>query len=168
MHFHVICTCNLMITSQTYGHTTFWNVKRWPLSLLYSPHYGKKLESLFLSLALPTEEVGQTHVLLDRSQMELLQIYLWNHRSLALLDLSPSNNLFLFPSFFFLISFFLFFFGSSLWFNCLLQIISFSDLGFPSVCCEYYWLIKKLSWAYTRNIGNQGKLSLILGERWGE
>ena len=25
-----------------------------------------------------------------------------------------------------------------------------SDVGFPSVCCEYHWLIKKLIWAYNR------------------
>ena len=27
------------------------------------------------------------------------------------------------------------------------------DVGFPSVCCEYHWLIKELLWAYSRAIG---------------
>ena len=28
-------------------------------------------------------------------------------------------------------------------------------MGFPSVCCEYHWLIKELLWAYSRAIGEQ-------------
>ena len=40
-----------------------------------------------------------------------------------------------------------------------------SDVGFPSVCCEYHWLIKKVSWACTGNRGRWGKLNWMLGER---
>ena len=29
------------------------------------------------------------------------------------------------------------------------------DVAFPSVCCEYHWLIKKLLWTYSRAIGEQ-------------
>ena len=28
-----------------------------------------------------------------------------------------------------------------------------SDVGFPSVCCDYHWLIKELLWAYSKAIG---------------
>ena len=70
VHFNVICTCNLMITSQINGHTYIsgWS-KGWLFSLLYSPHYGEKLGRLCLSLALLTEQVGQTCVLLGRSKI---------------------------------------------------------------------------------------------------
>ena len=29
------------------------------------------------------------------------------------------------------------------------------DVGFPSVCCEYHWLIKELLWVYSRAVGEQ-------------
>ena len=36
-----------------------------------------------------------------------------------------------------------------------LDLITHIDVGFPSVCCKYHWLIKKLLWAYNRAIGEQ-------------
>ena len=39
------------------------------------------------------------------------------------------------------------------------------DVGFPSICSEFHWLIKKLSCANAVNSGRWGKLNLILGER---
>ena len=38
------------------------------------------------------------------------------------------------------------------------------DVGFPSVCCKYHWLIKKLFWAFIVNRGRRGKLGRMKGE----
>lgn len=47
--------------------------------------------------------------------------------------------------------------------RCLLSI--HIDVGFPSVCSKYHWLIKKQSCANAVNSGRLGKLNLILGDR---
>lgn len=62
-HFHVMCTCNLMITSVLRTHT-FADGQEDDFSLHYVLHISvTNLEACSLSLALLTEQVGQTCVL---------------------------------------------------------------------------------------------------------
>ena len=44
-------------------------------------------------------------------------------------------------------------------FLCGNTIDDFSDVGFPSICCDYHWLIKKLSWSCVGNRGMWGELN---------
>ena len=44
------------------------------------------------------------------------------------------------------------------------------DVRFPSVCCDYHWLVKKLLWAYSGALGEQslvGKTKLNAGKKKG-
>ena len=38
---------------------------------------------------------------------------------------------------------------------CCIGCANVHDMGFPSVCCEYHWLIKEVLWAYSKAIGEQ-------------